>query len=59
MINNNMYNLFFEDSMVQMIMFDNFLLQCVDTDGHKWSEIDSVDDLLAAQSIHRELKVGK
>ncbi len=59
MINNNMYNLFFEDSMVQMIMFHNFQLSCIDVDGHKWSEIDSVDDLLAAQSIHRDSKVGK
>lgn len=59
MINSNMYDLYFEDSMVQMIMFHNFQLHCVDTDGHKWSEVDSVDDLLMAQSIHKESKVGR
>lgn len=59
MINSNMYNLYFEDSMVQMIMFQNFQLNCVDVDGHKWSEVDSVDDLLIAQSIHKESKGGK
>jgi hypothetical protein len=54
-----MYNLYFEDSMVQMIMFHDFQLQCVDTENHKWSEVDSVDDLIIAKSIHKESKVGR
>lgn len=53
MINENMYDQFFEDSLVQMIMFHDFQLFYKDISGHKWSEVDSVDDLLIAQEIHR------
>ena len=53
MINGNMYDQFFEDSLVQMIMFHDFQLSYVDIAGQKWSEVDTVDDLLAAQEIHR------
>ena len=53
MINGNMYDQYFEDSLVQMIMFHDFQLFCVDIAGMKWSEVDTVDDLLAAQEIHR------
>ena len=55
MINGNMYDQFFEDSLVQMIMFHDFQLFCVDIAGKKWAEVDSVDDLLAAQKIHRDV----
>lgn len=58
MINSNMYNLYFEDSMVQMIMFQNFELQSIDVCAHNWSEVDSVDDLLTAQNIHKNSKIG-
>ena len=53
MINSNMYDQYFEDSLVQMIMFHDFQLFCEDIAGEKWAEVDSVDDLLAAQEIHR------
>lgn len=53
MINSNMYDQFFEDSLVQMIMFHDFQLFCEDIAGKKWSEVDTVDDLLTAQEIHR------
>lgn len=53
MINENMYDQYFEDSLVQMIMFHDFQLFCEDIAGEKWAEVDSVDDLLAAQDIHR------
>lgn len=53
MINENMYDQYFEDSLVQMIMFHDFQLFCEDIAGEKWAEVDSVDDLLAAQEIHR------
>ena len=53
MINENMYDQYFEDSLVQMIMFHDFQLFCEDISGGKWAEVDSVDDLLAAQDIHR------
>jgi len=53
MIYGNMYDQYFEDSLVQMIMFQDFQLNCVDVKGHSWTEVDSVDDLIAAQQIHR------
>ena len=56
MINSNMYDQYFEDSLVQMIMFHDFQLFCVDIAGKKWAEVDSVDDLLTAQRIHSESK---
>lgn len=55
MINGNMYDQYFEDSLVQMIMFHDFQLFCVDIAGKKWAEVDSVDDLLTAQKIHRNV----
>lgn len=53
MINTNMYDQYFEDSLVQMIMFHDFQLYCEDITGMRWSEVDTVDDLLTAQEIHR------
>ena len=53
MIYMNMYDQYFENSLVQMIMFHGFQLFCVDIAGQAWAEIDSVDDLLTAQNIHR------
>ena len=55
MINGNMYDQYFEDSLVQMIMCHDFQLFCVDIAGKKWAEVDTVDDLLTAQEIHRGL----
>lgn len=52
MIKNNMYGQFFEDSLVQMIMFNDFQLFSEDIAGQSWSEVDTVDDLLKAQQIH-------
>ena len=53
MINGNMYDQYFENSLVQMIMFHDFQLFCKDIAGKKWAEVDTVDDLLKAQEIHR------
>jgi choline kinase len=53
MIYMNMYDQYFENSLVQMIMFHDFQLFCVDIAGQAWAEIDSVDDLLTAQNTHR------
>ncbi len=58
MINGNMYDQFFEDSLVQMIMFHDFQLFCSDIAGMQWAEVDSVDDLLTAQKIHQDSNVG-
>lgn len=51
MIAANMYDQYFENGLVQMIMFHDFQLFCVDIAGERWAEVDSVDDLLAAQEI--------
>ena len=53
MIYDNMYDQYFEDSLVQMIMFHDFQLFSRDIAGKKWAEVDTVDDLLAAQELHR------
>ena len=53
MINGNMYDQYFEDSLVQMIMFHDFQLFYEDIAGKEWAEVDTVDDLLTAQDIHR------
>lgn len=54
MVHNNMYDQFFEDSIVQMIMFHEFQLFAKDIAGKDWSEVDRVDDLLRAQQIHHQ-----
>lgn len=59
MIHSNMYDLYFEDALVQMIMFHDFQLFCEDVNGHVWSEVDEVDDLLRAQEIHRNSEFSK
>ena len=57
MVHSNMYDQYFEDALVQMSMFHDFQLFFRDVRGHLWSEVDSVDDLLIAQDIHRKSSV--
>lgn len=52
MVNSNMYDQYYEDALVQMIMFHDFQLNYIDIKGQEWSEVDSVNDLLDAQIIH-------
>ena len=54
MIQGGMHDLYFEDCLVQMIMFHGWHLACEDIAGHQWAEVDCVDDLLLAQKIHQE-----
>lgn len=54
MVNEEMYNLFFEDALVQMIFQNNFELYYVDIKEYKWTEVDCVDDLLTARQIQIE-----
>ena len=56
MIKENMYDQYFEDGLVQMIMFHDFQLFYKDIKGMKWAEVDRVDDLLKAQDIHKGSK---
>ena len=54
MVNEEMYNLFFEDALVQMIFQKNFELYFKDINEYSWTEVDTVDDLLKANDIHRQ-----
>ena len=58
MIESNMYDQYFEDALVQMLMFRDFQLGCEDICGMDWSEVDSVNDLLHAQDIQKNSKIG-
>lgn len=54
MVNEEMYNLFFEDALVQMIFQKNFELYYKDIKEYQWTEVDCVDDLLKARQIQAE-----
>lgn len=54
MVNEGMYNLFFEDALVQMVFDKNFELYYKDIKDYQWTEVDNVDDLLKARQIHVE-----
>lgn len=56
MVNEGMYNLFFEDALVQMIFDKNFELYFKDIKDYQWTEVDTVDDLLKARQIQAESK---
>ena len=56
MVNEEMYNLFFEDALVQMIFQKNFELYYKDIKEYRWTEVDCVDDLLKARQIQAESK---
>jgi len=52
MVNEEMYNLFFEDALIQMIFDKNFELYHKDICNYQWTEVDTVDDLIKAKEIH-------
>ncbi len=54
MVNEEMYNLFFEDALVQMIFEKNFELYFKDIKDYQWTEVDTIDDLLKAKELHKE-----
>lgn len=56
MVNEEMYNLFFEDALVQMIFQKNFELYYKDIKDYTWTEVDCVDDLLKARQIQERSK---
>lgn len=56
MVNEGMYNLFFEDALVQMIFDKNFELYYKDIKDYQWTEVDNVDDLLKARQIQAEAR---
>jgi choline kinase len=52
MIRNHMIDQWYENVLVQLIFEDNFKLNYIDISEYKWTEVDSVDDLLLAKKIH-------
>ena len=54
MVNDEMYSLFFEDALVQMIFQKNFELYFKDIKDYNWIEVDCVDDLLKARQIQSD-----
>lgn len=56
MVSEGMYNLFFEDALVQMIFDKSFELFYKDIKDYQWTEVDRVDDLLKAKEIHKGKK---
>lgn len=54
MVNEGMFNLFFEDALVQMIFEKNFEMYYKDIKDYIWTEVDCVDDLLKARQIQAE-----
>ena len=54
MVSEGMYGLFFEDALVQMIFDNSFELYYKDIKDYRWTEIDTVDNLLMARQIQVE-----
>lgn len=55
MVNEGMYNLFFEDALVQMVFDNNFELYYKDIKDYQWTEVDNVDNLLKARQIQMNI----
>lgn len=53
MVNSGLYTTWYEDALVQMIFEENFALWAKDISDYQWTEVDNVDDLMYAKSIHR------
>lgn len=52
MVCGGMYNHWYEDALVQMIFEENFELFAKDIAMYEWTEVDAVDDLMYAKTIH-------
>ena len=51
MINQEMYDLLYEDALTQMIFSNDFRLYYKDIAGYKWTEVDTVNDLIRAKEV--------
>lgn len=51
MINQEMYDLLYEDALTQMIFSNDFRLYFQDIAGYKWTEVDTVNDLIRAKEV--------
>ncbi|MCC8044080.1 MAG: NTP transferase domain-containing protein [Clostridiales bacterium] len=54
MVNSGMYDQWYENALVKMIFNEDFCLYYDDVRDYKWTEVDSVEDLLLAKQIHFE-----
>lgn len=52
MIQEGMYDQWYENALVQMIFRNNFNLYYKDISEYNWTEVDSVNDLIYAKRIH-------
>ena len=52
MVEQEMFDLHFEDALLNMIFSSGFELYFVDIANYKWTEVDCVDDFLKAKDIH-------
>ncbi|MCI9631630.1 MAG: NTP transferase domain-containing protein [Ruminococcus sp.] len=52
MVENGMYDQWYENALVQMIFNEDFQLYYEDIRDYRWTEIDCVSDMLLAKQIH-------
>lgn len=57
MINEKMYDQWYENALVQMIFDEDFILGYKDISNYKWTEVDCVDDMLLAKKIHHSERI--
>lgn len=57
MIENGLYDQWYEDALVEMIFKNNFSVYYEDISEYDWTEIDSVCDLVFAKKIHSSSKI--
>lgn len=55
MVENGMYDQWYENALVQMIFNEDFELFYKDIRDYKWTEVDCASDLLLAKQIHMDL----
>lgn len=55
MVENGMYDQWYENALVQMIFNEDFQLYYKDISEYKWTEVDCVSDMLLAKQIHTKL----
>ncbi len=54
MVMGGFYDQWYEDALVQMIFNEDFILHYQDISNYKWTEVDSVSDMMLAKTIHLE-----
>ncbi|MBD5537232.1 MAG: phosphocholine cytidylyltransferase family protein [Lachnospiraceae bacterium] len=55
MLSEGMYDQWYENALVQLIFDDAFKLFFEDIGAYKWTEVDSVSDMLLAKTIHNDI----